>query len=150
MVEQNQSRGSPFCQAAMLMAQKNYLHWWLAGTTNSTAKVIYKTSSPNTQKIPIHGWLQAIQGVSCATGLPDTGKKQKNLAAHPWDSNALKNIKVPPPPPKWTRHLQSVAMGIIHAFQCQYRKQLVWKAATIDIELLGDLWGWRKSGRRAY
>ena len=30
-------------------------------------------------------------------------------------------------------------MGISHAFKCQYRKKLIWKAvAMIDRELLGD------------
>jgi len=35
--------------------------------------------------------------------------------------------------------LQPLDVGISHAFICQYRKQLIWKAAAmIDKELLGD------------
>jgi hypothetical protein len=35
--------------------------------------------------------------------------------------------------------LQLLDVGISHAFKCQYRKQLIWKAvAMTDRELLGD------------
>jgi len=60
-------------------------------------------------------------------------------AAHPGVTTAMKNIKVIFFPPNCTNHLQPVDMGIVHAFKCLYRKQLIWNVtATIEGELLGD------------
>ena len=75
-----------------------------------------------------------------------TGAKYRKIllfidqcAANPRDNKALKNIKVIFLPPNCTSHLQPLDMWITHAFKCQYRKKLVWKAKTmIDGELCGD------------
>jgi hypothetical protein len=59
--------------------------------------------------------------------------------AHPRDTTVLKNIRVMLFPPNCTSHLQPVDMGIIHAFQCQYKRHLKWRTvAMIDGELFGD------------
>ena len=74
-----------------------------------------------------------------------TGAKKKILlftdqcAAHPRASTALKNAKLYFSPSNCTSHLQPLNMGIIHAFKCQYGKQLIQKAlAMINGKLLGD------------
>jgi hypothetical protein len=75
-----------------------------------------------------------------------TGAKNRKIflviyqcAAHSRDTTALKNIKVIFFPPNCTSCLQPLDMGIIHAFICQYRKELMWKAVTmIYRELCGD------------
>jgi len=52
-------------------------------------------------------------------------------AAHPRDTIALKNIKVILFSPNCTSHLQPLDMGIIHAFKCQYSKELTQKTVAI-------------------
>lgn len=60
-------------------------------------------------------------------------------AAHPKNTSALKNVKVVFFPPNCTSKLQPLDLGIIHAFKCHYRKQLIRKAvAMIDGGLLED------------
>ena len=80
MTEQNQSGGSLFCWIEMLMAWRNYLHWWLASTTNPTASGGWNT--PNTQQIPVHGWLQPLLRSFMCCWIAREVQKQKNLALH--------------------------------------------------------------------
>jgi hypothetical protein len=62
-----------------------------------------------------------------------------HCAAHQRNTTFLCNIKAVFLPVKFTSQLQPLDLGVMHAFNCHYRKQLIQKTASMtDGGLLQD------------